>query len=168
MVFVSLVLLIGGSILLYRQYRFVPVRFPDGDMITTPVQEGSEEQPKASDSVTITIAGAPNDTGNVKIAVFDSKESFNQPDLASSLATARIAEGVAGLLIAAEDLPERFAIAAFHDENDDGEMNRNRWGIPTERYGFSRNARGLAGPPSYEQVVIERPAPGEVITIFIR
>jgi uncharacterized protein (DUF2141 family) len=60
------------------------------------------------------------------------------------------------------------AIAVYHDENNDGQLNRNRLGIPTERYGFSRNARGLTGPPGFEQAVIRRPKAGETIELFIR
>lgn len=43
----------------------------------------------------------------------------------------------------------KYAISLFHDENDNGKLERNMLGIPTEGYGFSRNARGFRAPPSF-------------------
>ena len=48
------------------------------------------------------------------------------------------------------DLPKGdYAVTAFLDENSNNKLDSNLFGIPTELYGFSRNARGLAGPPSF-------------------
>ena len=65
-------------------------------------------------------------------------------------------------------LPSKIAVAAYHDENNDGQLNRNRLGIPSERYGFSRNARGMTGPPSFQQCVISRPSVGKTVDLFVR
>jgi uncharacterized protein (DUF2141 family) len=43
-----------------------------------------------------------------------------------------------------------YAIKAFHDVNGNGRLDRGAFGIPTEPYGFSRNARGRLGPPGYD------------------
>jgi uncharacterized protein (DUF2141 family) len=50
---------------------------------------------------------------------------------------------------------KKLAIAAYHDENANGELDRNALGIPSERYGFTNNARGITGPPSFEDAVVE-------------
>ncbi|MCH9844643.1 MAG: DUF2141 domain-containing protein [Alphaproteobacteria bacterium] len=42
-----------------------------------------------------------------------------------------------------------YAISAFHDLNDDGELNSNIVGLPTEPYGFSNDARGKFGPAKF-------------------
>ena len=39
------------------------------------------------------------------------------------------------------------------DLNGDGEMNTNPFGIPTEPYAFSNNARGQFGPASWADAV---------------
>lgn len=44
-----------------------------------------------------------------------------------------------------------YAIKVFHDVNADGRMDTNFFGIPKEPYGFSNDAMGLFGPPSFEQ-----------------
>lgn len=45
--------------------------------------------------------------------------------------------------------PGRYGIMAFHDRNSDGRLNTLPIGLPTERYGFSNNARGRFGPPGW-------------------
>ena len=45
----------------------------------------------------------------------------------------------------------RYAIKTFHDVNDNGELDTNWIGIPLEPYGFSNDAMGTFGPPSFEQ-----------------
>jgi uncharacterized protein (DUF2141 family) len=41
-----------------------------------------------------------------------------------------------------------YAIAVIHDENGNGRMDK-RMGLPTEGYGFSRDAPVRFGPPSF-------------------
>jgi uncharacterized protein (DUF2141 family) len=42
-----------------------------------------------------------------------------------------------------------YAICAFHDENDSGDIDKNFLGIPTEEWCTSRNAHAFFGPPSF-------------------
>ena len=44
-----------------------------------------------------------------------------------------------------------YAIKVFHDVNDNGVLDTNWLGIPTEPYGFSKDAMGTFGPPSFQQ-----------------
>lgn len=43
-----------------------------------------------------------------------------------------------------------YTAACFHDENQNKELDTGMFGIPTEDYGFSNNARGTMGPPDLE------------------
>ena len=49
----------------------------------------------------------------------------------------------------------KYAIAVFQDDNIDGILNKNLFGAPKERYGFSTNKYGIFGPPDYEAVSFE-------------
>ena len=42
-----------------------------------------------------------------------------------------------------------YAIAVFHDENDNGKLDTNFLGIPIEGSGASNNAQGWMGPPKF-------------------
>lgn len=51
--------------------------------------------------------------------------------------------------------PGKFAIKVFHDENDNRQLDVNWMGIPKEPYGFSNDAMGTFGPPSFQQAAFE-------------
>jgi len=42
----------------------------------------------------------------------------------------------------------------FHDEDSDGEMDKNFLGIPQEKYGFSNNVEPVISAPSFEETKI--------------
>jgi len=59
-------------------------------------------------------------------------------------------------VIVIKDLqPGKYAFKFFHDENNDEKLNTNFMGIPKEGYGFSNNASGKFGPPSFEKMIFE-------------
>lgn len=164
--FLAVIMVLGGSILAYRQSRFVPPSFPDGQFIEE--ISSDDEEPVGSVAILIEVTGAATDSGQIAMAIFDGSSRFNDPAEAELTHNGAIIDGVSIWTVPYESLPERFAVAAFHDENNDGQLNRNRFGIPTERYGFSRNARGLTGPPTFQQAVIDRPEVGTTVPITIR
>ncbi len=50
--------------------------------------------------------------------------------------------------------PGKYALAIIHDENMDGELSKNFLGIPSEGFGFSNNAMGTFGPPSFSKAAV--------------
>jgi uncharacterized protein (DUF2141 family) len=57
-------------------------------------------------------------------------------------------------IIVIENLkPGKYAFKYFHDENKNEKLDLNWIGMPTEGYGFSNNAKGTFGPPSYEKMI---------------
>jgi uncharacterized protein (DUF2141 family) len=50
-----------------------------------------------------------------------------------------------------KDVPKgTYAISVYHDENNNGTLDRNGFGMPTEGYGTSNDAKGFMGPPKFE------------------
>lgn len=47
-----------------------------------------------------------------------------------------------------------YAVQMYHDENDNKKMDRNAFGMPTEGYGFSNEAVGSMGPPTFKQMKV--------------
>lgn len=48
----------------------------------------------------------------------------------------------------------RWAVSVYHDENNDGRLNRNLFGAPSEGYGLSRDAVRRFGPPRFKDAVL--------------
>ncbi len=168
--FVVSILVVGAGILAYQQTRFVPPRFPESNSIQDPIDESESTSDAISNesSVIVKVLGAANDMGVMMVAIYDSDKNFNEPEKAIIREPIKIIGGEGSWMIPLSSLPEKFAVAAYHDENNDGSLNQNRFGIPIERYGYSRNARGLTGPPSFDSAVIDRPSGGQPIEIFVR
>ncbi len=164
--FVVAILVIGASILAYRQNRFVPPRFPDSSAIQT--VEAKSDVVDEGKSVTISVRGAASNSGMMMIAIYGASGSFNQAEEALILQALPVKDRGAKWAVPHASLPKKLAVAAYHDENSDGELNRNGFGLPTELYGYSRGARGITGPPSFEQAVIDRPEVGQTIEVEVR
>jgi len=49
----------------------------------------------------------------------------------------------------------RYAVAVYQDENRNGKLDKNFLGMPTEPYGFSNDARGSMGPPSFDAAAVD-------------
>ncbi len=98
----------------------------------------------------LTIEGVRSDKGKIMAALL-------KADPATQTATrvdAAIATPVIGTTsIRFEGLaPGDYAVRLFHDENGNGEMDSNLFGIPSEGYAFSNRARASFGPPKFEQM----------------
>ena len=46
--------------------------------------------------------------------------------------------------------PGTYSMAAYHDENNNGKLDTNFFGIPKEGVCASNNAKGTMGPPKYQ------------------
>lgn len=64
--------------------------------------------------------------------------------------------------------PGVYAVQAFHDENDNFELDRNFLGLPEEGMGFSNDAPMRFGPPSFQDAAIEIDADGAATRLRLR
>jgi uncharacterized protein (DUF2141 family) len=64
--------------------------------------------------------------------------------------------------------PATYAVALFHDENDNQHLDTNALGIPTEGYGFSNNPTLYFGPPDLGRVRFALNAGGTSIAIKMK
>jgi uncharacterized protein (DUF2141 family) len=101
--------------------------------------------------LTVEVLGARSDQGLVAGALYASDASW----LKDALQSERQPAAARTVLVYRNLQPGTYALALFHDENGNGKLDRNVVGIPTERYGFSRDARGRMGPPSFAEAAVE-------------
>ena len=85
--------------------------------------------------------------GSIKIAIYDHEDHFLSKEIRSD--GKRIHSDQLEFIF--EGLGEGiYAVSLFHDKNDNDKLDANFIGIPTEPYAFSNNAKGMFGPPSFE------------------
>ncbi len=115
-------------------------------------------------NIEITVTNVRNDHGSVR-AQLCTKEDFLSPrcpwrasaPAASGPVTVRITDVPPGV----------YAAQAFHDENDNHEIDRNLIGIPTEGIGFSRDAPFRFGPPTFDDAAIQLGPEGSRIELTL-
>lgn len=93
------------------------------------------------------IEGIEELKGEIRIAMFDSKEKYTKDPIHAIV----LPVDSTTIIWTQEMLPYgEYAIAVYHDKNENGKIDTNFLGIPKEEYGFSNNARGRFGPASWE------------------
>jgi uncharacterized protein (DUF2141 family) len=97
---------------------------------------------------TLEVHGLNKIEGELRIAMFDSKESFIKEPVLKEI----MKVDSSTIYWKVENLSHgNYAIAVYHDKNGNGKLDTSLFGIPKERYGFSNNARGAFGPASWDE-----------------
>ena len=115
--------------------------------------------------VTVRVTGVHNDRGQI-FASLCQRGEYLRSQCEHSARTAAHSGTV--LLTFADVQPGNYAIQVFHDENSDGQLNRNSRGIPVEGYGFSNNATGAMGPPVFSDAEIDVDSKARVFMIEMK
>jgi uncharacterized protein (DUF2141 family) len=110
----------------------------------------------------IVIQGASQAKGDVLVSLFNQKNQW----LKQAVSHKKLSANGEKLTVKFEDLAEgEYAIAVIHDVNANGKLDSNLVGMPTEPYGFSNDAAGNFGPPSFEDAKISLTAAKKSIVI---
>ena len=97
-------------------------------------------------NLTIEVRDIEKVEGHLYVALYNSEETFMKKPLTAF----RIDVKDTSLSIPCQGLPAgTYAISLFQDENGNGKLDSGAFGIPTEKFGFSNDAEGMMGPPSY-------------------
>lgn len=90
-----------------------------------------------------------NIKGVMMIALYNSEDSYNKDKNAFSGQKIAVTQNT--LTVNFGDVPTGdYAIKLYQDENENGVIDKNIVGIPTEAYGFSNNG-GAMGQPSFAE-----------------
>lgn len=104
----------------------------------------------ANGAVAIQLSGL-QPQGTVMVQIFNSEAGYRGGQAVG--ATMLPVSGATAQVRFADLAPGQYAFRLYHDVNGDGRMNTNPFGIPTEPYAFSNNARGQFGPASWADAV---------------
>lgn len=116
-------------------------------------------------TLTVTISNFKNDLGQVSVALYNNEEAFpKSPEKAVKIIYAPIRDKKS--VVVFQSLPPgEYAVSVYHDENKNGKMDTNFFGIPKEGVGASNGARGHMGPPHYKDAKFSFNGNAQSITI---
>ena len=105
-----------------------------------------------SGHILVTVEGITHENGIMVIALFDNKNNFNVDPIRFFKEPVK---DLKSITVTFDNIDyNKYAISVYHDINENGKLDKNMIGIPTEPYGFSNNPRIITGP-SYEKSAFE-------------
>ena len=96
----------------------------------------------------IEIMEIRNNTGNIMLQLFDENEKVLTQEM-SPVKDEKCSFSIKNLK------QGKYAVRYYHDENLNGNLEKNLVGKPTEGYGFSNNIVGKYGMPPFEKWLFE-------------
>lgn len=121
-----------------------------------------------SGTLVLHIENVQDTKGCLQIALFNSAETFLIDEKAAYTKT--IYHETSGKIkVELTGLPYgSYALAIFHDEDGDGKLDKNLFGIPTEPYTFSNNPKIKWRGPQYEESKFEFNANNTSLVLQLR
>lgn len=134
---------------------------------TMPATAQSNSQPNGA-TVTVKMTDLRNAKGVVRACMTSDDDRF--PKCRSDAAAHRHVVRANGSLefTFRNVAPGRYAIALLHDENENGKADRAMMMMPTEGFGFSRDAKVRMGPPKFRDAAFDVSAANVRQTIKMR
>jgi uncharacterized protein (DUF2141 family) len=119
-----------------------------------------------SSNITVTVTNMRSTEGVVRACITTDPNEFPKcDDKATSMNMVTPADQ--NVKFTFKNVPTgRYAIALLHDENNNGKADRALFMMPTEGFGFSRDAKVRMGPPKFEAAAFD--VAGKPITQTIK
>ncbi|WXU00124.1 MAG: hypothetical protein Ctma_0835 [Catillopecten margaritatus gill symbiont] len=125
----------------------------------------------------IEVGNIADSKGNIRVAIFSEADKARFPSgKPTMIINAKTAEKTPGISVAAKEgsvyikasVPVGiYAVSAFHDKNKNEELDKSFFGVPTEPYGFSNDARGTFSAPPFSEAQFELKESGADISLDV-
>jgi uncharacterized protein (DUF2141 family) len=123
---------------------------------------------QAQSSIAVQVENLKSDKGVCRAYLFNQSEYFpNKVEKAFASKVVKISGNKASLNF--EKVPAgTYAISVIHDENNNGKLDTNMLGIPTESYGASKNALPSMSMPTFKANAFEMANQDQKLTIKVK
>ncbi len=113
-------------------------------------------------TLTVIVRGATQEGGSLDAALFASADDYLKDDRVAQHLTRPRTAAVDSLVF--HGVPAgRYAVAAFHDANGNGKLDKYIFGAPRESWGMSGNARPRMRAPRFDEAMVEVSADTRVV-----
>ena len=96
----------------------------------------------AQNKLEVKLGKIKSNKGNIIVGLYDKDDHFPRNAMEGKIVKA----SKDGVIVIFDNV---------NDENKNKDLDQNKLGIPKEGFGFSNNAMGAIGPPSFEKASIE-------------
>ena len=119
---------------------------------------------QAADRISVPVSGLRNDDGVVRCGLYAAAEAFPKAGQESRGVIAKI-KGRQATCVFNGLKPGIYAVAAFHAENNETQMQYGLFGKPKEGYGFSRNPPSNMGAPAFAAAAFDYAGGAQTVPI---
>ena len=134
-------------------------------MAAWPALASAQASPKTA--LTVKVTGARNAVGKIGVALFQNTEGF-PTDTTKAIQGQDVAvdaKTLSSQVVFLDVPPGLYAVSVRHDENLNGKLDTNIFGIPKEGYGASNNPSKKLREPTFDEGKIELKDGEQVIEI---
>lgn len=110
--------------------------------------------PAVRNCMIVTMTSLRNSNGLVRMGIYDDPHRWPQPEGALYSCVARIQGNSASCGFEPLRPGTDYAVAASHDENNNGRFDQNIVGAPLEGFGFTNDATPMLAPPSWDDAKV--------------
>jgi uncharacterized protein (DUF2141 family) len=105
----------------------------------------------AQGKLEVTVTNIKEQKGTIRVGLFNSEEKFLKEVVDGKIVKAAGNE----VTVLFENLKSgTYALSVIHDQNENGELDMNMIGIPSEGFAFGNNSMGMFGPPSFDDAKV--------------
>jgi uncharacterized protein (DUF2141 family) len=109
-------------------------------------------QSQSCAALTVHIENFESDAGRAFVALYDSKKNWLKKRCNGEIVAIQDQKAT----VVFEDVPPgTYAVSLYQDENGNGTLDTNFFGIPKEPTACSNNATGRFGPPSWSDAYFD-------------
>jgi len=119
---------------------------------------------QSQSKITVNVSQVSNTKGIIRVTIFNSKETF----LGAAYKQIKRKAAIGDMVFEFEEIPKgEYTVSVIHDENENGELDTNFIGIPSEPYGISMDGKSNFGPPKYEDALFTVDKPFLTLSISL-
>jgi uncharacterized protein (DUF2141 family) len=105
-----------------------------------------------SAELSVSVNNIQHNKGQIRVILYDHSDSFLDEDKSLSIEQVAASDGAITVNFNQLD-PGYYAVVVYHDEDDDGKLDRFLGMIPSEGYGLSNNPK-VFGKPKFDDARI--------------
>lgn len=119
-------------------------------------------------TLTVKVKDVSQAQGSIRMAVYNNEKSFPSESQSFRGAFLSLKPGI-NTQLSCDQLPfGTYAVAVYHDVNNNGKMDKNALGIPTEPYAFSNNVKVKWRAPKFREAAFSFSAPQQEIVVVLK
>jgi uncharacterized protein (DUF2141 family) len=116
--------------------------------------------------LTVKVVDVRNHKGDLIFGVFKTGDGF--PKEKSKSVNWQVKAAGDAVVFTAKLPPGRYGASVLHDENRNGQMDKDALGIPVEGYGVTNNPKPAMRAATFEEALFTLPKEGKEMTISIQ